>query len=454
MSEVQKYKPNLYIGVIASKYFNYLPTSKHKHCIVGNWMVIPYLVLLCWLLPRMGFVKKAGLGTRLTIGLFLIKATAGFVLGWLSLRYTNSDYWQLNGLGWDEYQLLLHNPREYFTNLFGSGYAHGYGGVLESTNSYWNDLKTNLVIKFISVCNIFSQGNYYINSLFFNLIGFLGHLAFYRVFIQLYPARKWAVIIGCFLLPSMLCFSSGVHKDGIMFTCMGLVCLAMYQWHVTRKLTLKGGIVLGLSLALIFLLRNLVFLAVVPALGAYLLIIFTRWKPLYVFAGVYLIGVLLFFGSSYIAPSINLPAQIAQKQGFYLLVTDATTQIPMDTLQPTALGFLRNAPQAINHVALRPYITERSSLFLVPIAWEFLIYQLLFVLFWIFRRRGQHSDTNQAFLLFALLFGAVNMLSIGYIVNNLGSIVRYRSLFLPLLITPILAGMDWEKIGRLFKLGK
>jgi hypothetical protein len=421
---------------------------------VGNWLVIPYLALFCWLLPRWGFVKRTGLGTWGITLLFLTKVLAGFVLGWAAARYTQSDYWQLNGWGWDEYRLLVERPGEYFGNLFSSGYAHGYEGLLDSTNSYWNDLKTNVVIKLISVFDIFSRGNYYVNSIFFNVIAFAGQVAFYRVFAGLYPHRRMAVAVGCFLLPSLLLFSSAVHKDPLVFAAIGGICLTMYQWHQTGRLSFKKALALLLCLFAIFLLRNLVLLAALPALLAYVVVIVAKWKPLPVFAGVYLLAGLFFFNAGQLSPSLDLPARVAEKQGYFLTAADASTSIPMDTLRPTALGFLRNAPQAASHALLRPYLTEPVNLFLKPIALEFLAYLLLFVLFLFFRQRQPLPNGAAAFLLFGLLFALVNLLSIGYIVNNLGAIVRYRSLYLALLITPLLAGMDWEKLGRPFKLKK
>lgn len=421
---------------------------------MGNWMVIPYLVLFCWLLPRMGFVKKAGMDSKMVRGLFLLKVAAGFVLGWLSLRYTNSDYWQQNGWGWDEYQLLLRNPGEYFTNLFRSGYAHGFDGVLDSTNSYWNDLKTNLIVKLISVFDIFSQGNYYINAIFFSFIGFMGHVALYRVFIKIYPLRQWAVVIGCFLLPSMLLYSSAVHKDPIMFAAIGLLCMAVYQWQARGGLTVKIGFVLLFTLVILFLLRNLVFLAAIAALIAVALASVTKWKPAFVFAAVYLLGALLFFNAKHIMPFLDIPARMAEKQGYFLAYPEVKTVIAMDTLQPTALGFLRNTPQAINHALMRPYIWEGTNRFLIPIAAEFLLYQLLLVLLLLFPKRTKMDRAAMVFLLFGLFFALANLLSIGYIVNNLGAIVRYRSLYLALLMTPILASINWELIQEKIKLKK
>jgi len=37
---------------------------------------------------------------------------------------------------------------------------------------------------------------------------------------------------------------------------------------------------------------------------------------------------------------------------------------------------------------------------------------------------------------------------IGYTVNNLGAIVRYRSIVFPLLLVPMAAKIDWERLGN------
>jgi hypothetical protein len=406
-------------------------------------------------MPRIGFIKKSGIHSRVIMVLFLFKVLAGFVLGWVSLHFSDSDYWLLNHDGWTEHQLLFSNPAAYFKNLFNSGdYPKGYGGMLDSVQSFWNDLKYNIVVKLLSIFNIFSRGNYYINSIFFSALGFFGHVALYRVFIQVYRGRYNAVIIGCFLLPSALYFSSAVHKDCIVFTAIGILCYTLYQSFCQNRLTLRRCIGLLLSLLALLLLRNVVFMAALPAMAAYWLAHYTKWKPLPVFAGVYTIGAVLFFNAWRISPSLDFTAILAQKQGYFLQVMDAHTAIEINTLQPTFNSFMRNAPQALNHTLLRPYLTEHPNFFLVPIAAELFAYQLLFVLFLFFRLKRPTDRRQQIFVLFGIFFTLTVFLNIGYIVTNLGSIVRYRSIYLPLLITPLLAGINWEKMLQTFKLKK
>jgi len=94
-----------------------------------------------------------------------------------------------------EYNLLLTNPKEYIHNFFQSNYTSGYGELFSSTNSYWNDLTSNLIIKFLSVCDIFSFGYYNVNVIFYNFTIFFGAVALYRVFDMVYINNKWFLII-------------------------------------------------------------------------------------------------------------------------------------------------------------------------------------------------------------------------------------------------------------------
>ena len=184
-----------------------------------------YLVALSWLLLRIPAIKKSGIDRKVILGLFLFKIVAGIAIGWLSLHFYGSgnDYWDINREAWNEYRLLLTDPAKYFSNIFTSDYPGGYGGMFSSFNSFWNDLRGNILIKLVSVFNIFSRGDYYINSLFFNFLVFFGHVALYKLFMKIYPGRQWLVITGCFLLPSAMYFSSGIHKDGLVFLLLAVL---------------------------------------------------------------------------------------------------------------------------------------------------------------------------------------------------------------------------------------
>lgn len=359
----------------------------------------------------------------------------------------------MNTEGWKEYQLLGTDPGKYFTNLFTSDYPGGYSGFFSSLNSFWNDLKGNIIIKLVSLFNILSRGDYYINSLFFNFLVFFGHVALYKVFTKAYPRRNVLVIIGCFLLPSTIYFSSGIHKDGIVFLMLSTLIYCIYNCLQNNRVTKKHALLIITSLIFLLLIRHFIFIALVPALIAWIVSVRFKQLPLKIFVLAYLVTGLLFFGIHYLVPAARPLEIITQKQYEYLHLPKSDTQIELTTLTPDFTSFATNAPQALNHVLLRPYLWELPVKSLLPLNIELLIYQLLFLVFLFFRIKEADSS-NATFIYFAVAFTLTIFLLIGYIVPNLGSIVRYRSLYLPLIITPLLCSIDRGKISGVVKIKK
>lgn len=411
-----------------------------------------YLFLLGLLVTKIPFVKKTGIPAKGILLLFLVKIAAGLAIGWFTKDITN-DYWPLNADSMNEHRLLLSDPWAYFTNIFHSGYENGYGGFLDALPSYWNDLRITLISKALAWFNFLSQGNYYINSLLFNFFCFLGHVAFYRVFIQVYPAKKRAVLISSFLLPSMLYFSSGVQKDGIVFTAMGFLCYAVFQSLQKNKVTVKCGLMIVFTLAALFFVRSYVVLLMVPALFIWVFITKYKLPVLRSFVAAYCIMGIFFFGVHYITGGFNPMEAVTKKQEAFFMLEKATTQIPLDTLRPVFTSFAKNAPQAFNHSFMRPHIIEMPSKSLLPVVIETFCYQLLFLLFLFFHKRNGIYPGN-IFIVAGVFFAISIFLFIGYIVPNLGSIVRYRSIYLIFLMTPVLAGIDCGKLISLIKIKK
>lgn len=409
-----------------------------------------YLIIVSALILRVRFIKNAGISSGNLLTLFWLKILAGIAIGWISIHIygPGNDYWDTNDYALEEYRLLQTNPLKYLVNIFTSDYRGGYAGMFSSGNSYWNDLKGNIVIKLVSVFNIFSRGDYYINSLFFNAIIFFGHVILYRLFIKMFPGRQWMVIVGCFLVPSTLYFSSGIHKDGLVFLMLAVLIYCTHQSLVKNAFSGRRILLIALSLVLLFLLRNFVCLALLPALFAWILVTKTKWPPLPVFASVYLLGGVLFFNIDKLVPNIRPMDIIIAKQNEYLKLEKAATQMALTPLQPNFKSFVTNAPQAVNHAFLRPYLWELPVKTMLPLCIELFACQVLMILFIFFRRRN-FDPFNKTYLLFAVFFILTVFTITGYIVPNLGSLVRYRSIYLPLIITPLLCLLKWGGPSRI-----
>ena len=396
-----------------------------------------YLLCACYLVTRAGFVKKTDLSNVTILFLFILKIAAAVLLGWMSQRYypQGNDYWGLNQNGWNEYLVMTSDPKRFLTDIFQSNYGDDYGGFFRAFGSFWNDLKNTLIGKLLAVCNIFSRGNYYINSLFFNLMGFFGHVALFRIFSHIYSNKgKWALITGCFLLPSTLYFSSGIHKDLVVFCMLGLYSYALYFSMVDRMTVRRLALLFTSFIALLFI-RNFLAIAIIPASIAFVISIKRKWKPARVFAAIYLSGFLLLAILEAAMPSFQPLSVVSLRQKEFLELPYASSQLDKHILEPNIKSLVRNTPEAINHSVLQPYAWNAPTRFLVPLAIELLIYQLLFIGMLIFNR--PHLRFN-AFILYGICLSATMLLFTGYVVPNIGAIVRYRSLYLPFLITPVL----------------
>lgn len=185
-------------------------------------------------------------------------------------------------------------------------------------------------------------------------------------------------------------------------------------------------------------------MALLPALMAWVMAYKKKKYPLVAYGVVYFIAVVIFFTLRYLSPAADLPQKIVQKQADFLSLQKARSFIDITLLLPTLKSFITNAPQATGHVLLRPYITDyRLSFYLLPFAIELFFYQILFITFLFFRNKTLAVDP---FILFCLFFSFSVLLITGYTVPVMYAIIRYRSVYLPLLLAPLLCNINWEKL--------
>ncbi len=375
---------------------------------------------------------------------------AGIFYGWIGLYYGGlaqmSDTWGFHQHSIIEYNLLKTDPQEYFTNIFHNPYEGGFEKFFNSDDSYWNDLKANAFIKVLSVFNIFSWGHYYVNVIFYSFITLFGPVAIYRVMIDVFPSKKIPVLLATFLVPSFLYWTSGIHKDGFIFLGISLVVYHFYFGWKENRYGIKriAGILLGLLLLLV--LRNFIIVVIVPALVAWLIANRHPKRGLAIFGALYLLFILLFFTVRYIKPELDFPQAVVTKQAEFMKLT-GNSSIPIEELKPTAVSFLKNIPVAFTLSTIRPYPGDVRHILSLAAATEINLLLLMFLSFLFLRTNGfQHKN----FIYFCLFFSFSLLLAIGFSVNNLGAIVRYRSVLIPLLVVPMAAQIDWRRLNSFF----
>lgn len=408
-------------------------------------LFIFYCVLFCWLITRIKFFTESGLSKWILIILFFARILSLVIGSYLNLYYfPSSDSVTFHKMGINQFNLLFKYPYEYFVNIFHSGYPDGYGRLLDDYHSFWNNLRSNLLAKMLSIFDLFSFKNFFINTLFYNFLIFFGVVALYRVFIKIFPTSSSPLIICIFLFPSALFFSSMIHRDGFIFLSLSMIIYHLSIILSSRQFSWKRIFIILSFLILIFLLRNFVFIALLPALFAWIL---AKKYPKYafiIFIAVYTITIILFFSSGYFSPRMDLPQYVSSRQKSFIEIGKAgNSTIDINSLYPNFRSFLHNLPQAFNHVLMRPYIFEITSFEYVPFAIEIFIIEILFILFLLFRKGDKPINP---LIYFCVFFSFSMLLLTGYIVPIIGAIVRYRSIYLLFLILPLVGYIDWKRI--------
>ena len=281
---------------------------------------------------------------------------------------------------------------------------------------------------------------------FYSFFTLFGPIAIYRVMTDVFPGKKMAVLFATFLVPSFLYWTSGIHKEGLIFTGISLIIYCIYFGTKEKKFGFKRIVGLLTGLLLILTLRNFIIVLIIPAIVAWLLS--NRWPKygLAIFSSLYLLFGILFFASRYINPRFDFPQAVVNKQKEFIDLAGGSS-IPIRQLKPDAISFLINSPQAITLSTIRPYPSDVRHILSLAAAIEVNALLLMFVLFLIWPKKNLQSKN---LLYFCIFFAMSILLAIGFSVNNLGAIVRYRSVILPLLVIPMAASIDWRRIGKKF----
>lgn len=415
-------------------------------------LFIIYFMLFCWILSKLKIVKKSEISIKIVLLLFIIRVCYGLLNGYLNIYFffsTDTKWFHLRGL--EEYHLLLNNPKEYIQDILVNTHNNHYAGFFNISNSYWNDLKNNIMNKLLSLLDLISFGDFYINILLYNFLVFISSLLLFNLFIKKYPFNKKVLIISIFTLPSFLYFTSGLHKEGVLFITITFIIYNFYQLY-NGKFAIKKVLLILTSLIFILLLRNFTFFLLIPALVAWGIANIYKRSTLQIFIFFYGFFLIIFFSSNFLSGGIlNLPQLVVDRQAAFIkLSKNANSGFNETPLHSTISSYLINFLPSINRAVLRPYPWEKSTIFYLALSLETTIYLLLFLCFLLFN----YKNKGDPLIHFCIFFSISMFLLIGYTVPIIGAISRYRSLYIPFVIIPILCNINWTRLLKAMNVRK
>lgn len=400
------------------------------YIITGILYFTGFSFLFRWLNRRKG--KPAD--ERWLIAAFVAKLAAGFAYGYVYAHYFPvSDSWVYFKESLLEYQNLLTRPSAFFST--GITFNNLTDFFSTADDAPWSNTGENLLIKLLAVFNVLSGGNYYINVIFFNALSFWGLYLIY--FVAKRHIQKNGLLIFCivFFLPSCLFWNSGIDKDGLIVFFTGTLIYTVH-YCITVKQTAMQLVMCVLSFVFIFLLRNINALILLPAIAAWWISVkVVPARPYLAYLIIYSACIVFFFLSLSFPSKFNLPLKLAEKQHQFLTL-EANTVLPLTPLKPTIKSYAEVLPQAVNHVFLRPYITEIKSPFHLMAFGEMILIITIILLAVLWGGKHMLRQLLQPFCLFLIMVSLGGLLITGYTVPFTGAIVRYKALYIVLLLLP------------------
>lgn len=422
-----------------------------------------YATIFTAILYRWRFFHLAGIPKHWLLVAFSLKLLAGIVL-W---KVYTSYYSELQGSDVTRYyndamlirSQLEENPDVFYALMLGrenhspeyeavydklvgwySGYRYGL------TNDYRTIVRLQVLISFVSF------GCYHVHWMLMAFLSFIGLTWLYKSFSTLFERRSAVLFAACYLLPSVVFWSSGLLKEGPALFGLGLLFF-LFSRIIQRTFQWYHLFVLLPLLLFLFFLKQYVLLAFIPASIFLLIVRFTNDRLLIVkFIAIHGIAFLIaqnahhfFIGGDFLY--VLEKKRVDFENTAQMHTARSLVHIPESD---NTAAFILHYPQAFALTYLRPFLWECKSWMYAIFALENLVYAVILALMIFFFRKSAMKE--RPVMIYAALSYALVMASIiGNCVPVLGSVVRYRILSLPLLIILCCYFIDFQKINSLLQ---
>lgn len=375
-------------------------------------------------------VKSQQVAYRSAIALFVLKCIGGIVFTFMAFYFipNKGDVWPWFYESRQLYRLLLEQPSAFpgaVNELFSVDHATLAASDSALARNAYSSIKFFLVL-----LNLFSGANLVTNTILFNALATWVLLYAVDAFSQLtkHSAIAWAWV----LIPSVIMYSSTLIKEGIVFTAVSGAVYLLIHCEV-QKAGNKRRLLFVLIVLLLLVIKAFTALFFLASFVWYLIARSLLLSPARFMLLTIVAGSVLFFSVGYLFPSVDpLHIIIARQQEFAAL--PAASAIPAPVLQHSIFSFVSQLPLAVFNSLFQPLPGVGGKMLYLVYALE--ISGLWMVTIFFAVKAWRQARRLPLLLWMLLLFGLLNLLFIGYIVPNVGAIVRYRSIFLPCLFIP------------------
>jgi hypothetical protein len=397
---------------------------------------IAYFLFFLLLIGSRKYFRSATIPKQILLLGFSMKAFSAILFGYFYKAgiLTGGDTYLYFDDGNIVYSALSIDPFIYFKLAVGSNdFTPVPKALLPYTDAmhFWFDSSNYFLVRLNALIRPLSFGVYNVHAIIFAFLSFIGTYHLYQFFENKVISKRLLQFI-LFGIPSIVFWTSGIHKEAIVIFALGLIlknldAIIKMNYRKSNVLfTLTGLIILGYIR--IYLLAFLM-----PLMAA--MIIYNRFElkqsSFKMFAACITVFLIVVLAIDYYMPNISFIHELIVRRAFFLNSPGKMT-FPVEGIPHNMQGVLILLWEAVTNPFIRP-LPKDCNVFLSYIA-SFETCVLLFVVIGLMVTVNVKKIYTNPYAIFCILFGLSTLFLIGLIVNNSGAIVRYRSIAIPFVL--------------------
>lgn len=359
--------------------------------------------------------------------------------------------------------LFYQNPLAYFRELFGNTTWEAYYNVYNE-NTGWPPSSIYKSTRHFNTCRIASVPCIFVPFSFVGLTFMMGFFSFlatwklYRTFVRNFPHLEKQLRIGILFLPSVVFWCSGIMKDTIVLIGLSYVVYETDRFLSTtgKKSRIKFTLKLLIFSYLIFLVKPYIVIAMAPAW-----LVWVNYAALariknpvlkyyllpFLVGGTFFLAFRLYFNSSgqgeFAADNIMEKALVSRND-FATNTTYGVNRAKVEVLENPSTGtILTKIPESLIMGLFRPFLWEARSPAILLSALEnlFILFYFIFALIKLRLIGFFGFIRSHPLLLFSMIFSVILAFIVGFTTPLFGAMVRFRTPFLPFLISFLVVGI-------------
>lgn len=391
-------------------------------------MLIVYSVLFLLYVYKSKTFNSTSVSSKVWVFIALIKISVALLYNWLSHQIpTFFD----SGIYFHEanivFSSLKENPLYFIQLLIGRNnyfpepdHLCGYIDKM----GFWYDNTGYTIVRINAFLRLFSFGFISLHFLFFSFLSFIGGFYLFKFFSDRTDLSEYILIAIIFLIPNILFWTSGLHKEALIMFSLGILLYSFNQYIIYKcNISLVVAILFFLFLINV---RMYMALIILPALIGYYFNENTKVKaiiPYFISFGLLLL--LIIFYDVVVPNEYRLALKISSFQSSFINTT-GNTSFKVEYVGNSWVGILSAFPEHILNGFVYPLYNQCKLTWCRLASLDSIILCILMVLS-LFKIKYKYILNNNM-ALFCLNIGFGLMTIIGIVVNNAGAIVRYRSI--------------------------